>query len=76
MSLEQNCPIIHVAAQHGHEAKQKNRMRELVESNTEEVVCRFDDSTGLRPFLLVVVGNHSDLSTIYRVLKMDLSKVQ
>ena len=46
MSTKQSYPIIHVAAKHG--LPWSEYMRELVESNAEEAVNCFDNTTGLR----------------------------
>ena len=69
MSIEQNCPTIHVASQHG--LQWSEYMKELVESNTEEVVYGFDNTTGLRLYMLAAMGNYSDLSTIYGMMRMN-----
>jgi hypothetical protein len=50
MAIVQNRPVIHTAAQYG--LKWRSHMRELSESNVEEVVNGRDDLTGLRVFML------------------------
>lgn len=69
-SLEQNCPIIYVVAQHGLQCNK--HMRELVESNTEEVVYGYDNTAGLRlfSFMLAAMSDYSDLSVIYTMMRM------
>ena len=46
-------------------------MRELVESNTEEVMYGFDDTTGLCLFMTAAIINYSDLSTIYGMMRIN-----
>ena len=67
MFIEQDCPTIYVAAQHG--IQWRNYMRDLVDSNTEELVYGFDSDTSLRVFMLAAMGNYSDLSTVYGIMR-------
>ena len=69
MSTEQNCPVLHVvAAEHG--LKWSRYTRKLAESNVDEVVNGIDNMTGLHLFMLAPMGNHSDLSAIYDMMRM------
>ena len=71
MAAEKQCSIISVAAEYG--LSWKNYMRELVESNTEEVVDGLDRMSGLRVFMLAAMGEDSDLSAVYGMMRMSPS---
>ena len=68
LAAKQQRPVIYVAAQHG--LQWNSNMKELVESNSEEVGYGFDNTTGLRLFMVASMGNASDLSTIYGMMRM------
>ena len=57
MSMKQNYPIIHVTADNGFQWEE--HMRELAESNVDEVVNGLYNMTGLRLFMLAAMGNYS-----------------
>ena len=59
---------INVAAEEG--LRWNMGMRELVESNIENVANGTDYRTGLRMFMLAAMGDKNDLNTIYGTMKM------
>ena len=70
-ALAQNRPVIYVAAEYG--LKWSTRVKELAESNVDEVINGYDGSTGLRPFMVAAMGDAGfspDLSSIYGLMKM------
>ena len=70
MADKQERPVIYVAAQYGLKWNNNGMMRELTESNREEVVYGIDEATSLRLFMLAAMGNCSDLSTIYGMMRL------
>ena len=61
-------PVLHIAAQYG--LKWSNGLQELVELDAEEVVGGQDCLTNLRLFMVCAMGNDSDLSSVYGMMKM------
>merc|ERR1712045_740514 len=47
-----------------------NHMKELTESNTEEIVNGCERSLGLRAFMVAAMGEENDLSSIYGMMRM------
>ena len=45
-------------------------MKELAEANGDEIMNRYDGSTGLRLFMIAAMGYSNDLSSIYGMMKM------
>lgn len=68
----QQRPVIHVAAEYG--LKWNRCVKELVESNIEEVVDGCDGLTGLRLFMLAAMGSKEGgccyLNSIYGLMRM------
>ena len=58
---------VFTAAHHG--LKWINHMDEEVELHLSELEDRVDDLTGLRLFMLAAMGNASDLSSVYGIMK-------
>ena len=69
MAATQQRPVIHLAAQYG--LKWRSHMKELIESNAEEVVNGVDDVTGLPLFMLAATDKDYDLTSIYVMMKMN-----
>ena len=71
-------PLLYTAGQYG--VKWDNGMKEIAESNVEEVIHGYDNSTGLCPFMVAAIGSpigeRSDLSSIYMLLKMSPERIQ
>ena len=49
-----------------------NVMRDLVQSDVDEVISGCHDMTGLCPFMIDDISNNSDLYSIYSIMKMKL----
>lgn len=68
----QQRPVIYVATEYG--LKWNICVKELVESNIEEVVDSYDGLTGLRLFMLAAMGSKEggccDLNSIYGLMRM------
>ena len=64
----QQRPIIFLAAQYG--LKWRNHMSEIVDSHLKEEMKKdIDEVTGLHLFMLAAMGNNSDLSSIYGIMR-------
>ena len=68
MAAKKQCPAIHVFAKYGF--PWNSHMRELINSNVEEVTNGIDNTTGLCVFMLAAMGKYSDLNVIYGLMKM------
>ena len=65
---QQQQDIIYTVAQYG--LKWQNHMKELAETNMDEIATGFDSLTGLRVFMVAAIGDCHDLSGIYGMMKM------
>ena len=68
IAQQQHTSVIQLTAQYG--LKWKCQMKELAEANGDEVMNRYDSSTGLRLFMIAAMGNNNDLSSVYGMMKM------
>ena len=56
--------------------KWRGGIRELAESHVDGVMNGYHNPTGLCLFIVPVMDNTSDLSSIYRLLKMRPERIQ
>ena len=70
MAAKEQCSTTHITAKYGLPWKICMR-HQLINSNTEEVINGTDRTTGLCLFMLAAMGDKSDLSVIYYMMKMN-----
>lgn len=73
MAKNHKCPLVYIVAQYG--LKWGKYMVDLVETNIEEVINGHDGLTNLRLFMIAAMGNCSDLSSIYGIMRMSPEKI-